>query len=68
MAKPVKTAKRRLAKRLALAAPAMLALGAAMAAYIVLYPGGAAPYGIGAGIFAIGLAGWLMWLVTRTAA
>jgi hypothetical protein len=46
---PVKTAKRHLANLLALAAPAMLGVAAAMEAYIVLYPGVTAPYGIGAG-------------------
>ena len=64
----VKTAKRHLAKLLSLIAPALLALAAAMEVYVVLYPTVTAPYGIGAGIFAIGVVGWLLWLATRTAA
>jgi len=64
----VKTAKNYLAKLLSLLAPAMLALTSGMEVYLVLYPQLAAPYGIGAAIFAVGVAGWLLWLAMRTAA
>jgi mannose/fructose/N-acetylgalactosamine-specific phosphotransferase system component IID len=64
----VKTAKRYLAKLLAWIAPGLLVLAAVAEAYIVLHPQATAPYGIGAGIFAIGVAGWLLWLAARTIA
>ena len=57
-----------MAKLLTLAATGVLALAVAMEAYILLFPSVTAPYGIGAGIFAVGVVAWLIWLVTRTAA
>ena len=64
----VKAAKHHLAKLLSLAATGVLALAVAMEAYILVFPRVTAPYGIGAGIFAIGVAAWLVWLMTRMAA
>lgn len=64
----MKAAKRHLAKFLALAATGILAAALAIEAYILLFPAVTAPYGIGAGVFAVGVAGWLGWLATRTAA
>ena len=63
----MKAAKRDLAKLLTLAATGVLGLAVAIEAYILLFPSVTAPYGIGAGIFAIGVVAWLIWLVTRMA-
>jgi hypothetical protein len=67
-AQQVKAVQRHLAKFLARAATALLAAAGAIEVYILLFPAVTQPYGIGAGVFAVGVAGWLIWLATRTAA
>ena len=59
---------RRLAALLKWVARGVLAAAAAVEVYILLFPAVTAPYGIGAGIFAVGAASWLLWLGTRTVA
>ena len=63
----VKTVRNHLANFLALAATGIWALALAVEAYILLFPAVTAPYGIGAGVFAVGVVGWLGWLGTRMA-